>query len=295
MLTGVKHVATGLLIGMLATTSVAIAALITARDADAPYTATATLTGWTGTSTHTPASIETHTPTPTLIYHTTATFALPTATSNPVDSALQSGGVIFTGPLSKQEQIDLYNASLTYARASASTSLAEAKTLNGPGYDGDPSNICGPLAIAILQKAGLLNADITPHDFWLLNPRESEDQEILTRAFPPDHYLHMIFSQSLNKMDWHTSPLQPGDFLFIWHGSWGNFDHMLVVNRVDQALRAYAVTNFGTSEGFLISETMLYDPNDPSIGIFHTWTRERDAILGSTGFGGFELWRKISP
>ena len=95
----------------------------------------------------------------------------------------------------------------------------------------------------------------------------------------------------LNKVDWKATPLQPGDFVFIWHGSGGNFDHMLVVNRVDSLGRAYAVTNFGTTEGYIIAETMLYDPQDPAPGIFHTWTQERDAILGSTGFGGYELWR----
>jgi hypothetical protein len=41
----------------------------------------------------------------------------------------------------------------------------------------------------------------------------------------------------------------------------------------------------------MIAETVLYDPNDPTQGIFHTWTQQRDAILGSTGFGGYELWR----
>ncbi len=95
----------------------------------------------------------------------------------------------------------------------------------------------------------------------------------------------------LNKVDWEATPLETGDFVFIWHGSGGNFDHMLVVSRVDSQGRAYAVTNFGTSEGYIIAETMLYDPHDPTAGIFHTWTRERDAILGSTGFGGYEVWR----
>jgi hypothetical protein len=28
------------------------------------------------------------------------------------------------------------------------------------------------------------------------------------------------------------------------------------------------------------------------MGLFHIWTQERDQILGSTGFGGYELWRR---
>ena len=100
---------------------------------------------------------------------------------------------------------------------------------------------------------------------------------------------------ALNKIDWRATPLLPGDFLFIWHGSWGNFDHMLVVNRVDSNQRAYAVTNYGAADGYLISEALLYDPADPTLGLFHQWTRQRDQILGSTGFGGYELWRRRSP
>jgi hypothetical protein len=100
---------------------------------------------------------------------------------------------------------------------------------------------------------------------------------------------------ALNKVDWISSPLQPGDFVFIWHGSGGNFDHMLVVDRVDRDLRAYAVTNYGTPAGYIIAETLLYDPLDAKAGIFHTWTKERDAILGSTGFGGYEIWRAGTP
>ena len=70
---------------------------------------------------------------------------------------------------------------------------------------------------------------------------------------------------------------------------------MLVVNRVDSHMRAYAVTNINTSDGFIMNEVMLYDPADPAAGIFHTWTETQLAILGSTGFGGFEVWRLRKP
>jgi hypothetical protein len=202
--------------------------------------------------------------------------------------------LIFTGPLPNAQQVALYKASLNYAQLTVKDSIRESKVINGVGY-GDPSNICGPLAVAIMKDAGLLNnTGIVPHDFWLLDPMATGDQKTLERAFPPDRFLHIKFPGPLNKTDWHFFPLQPGDFLFIWHGSGGNFDHMLVVTRVDSNHDAYSVTNFGTSDGFVIKETMLYNPSDPKQGIFHTWTQEKNAILGSTGFGGFELWRPIS-
>ncbi len=215
-------------------------------------------------------------------------------TSDPIAHAVNAGEMIFTGPLSHAQQANLYRASLTYVRSNVADSKVEAKEINGVGY-GDPNNICGPLAIAILRDGGVIAPEIVPHDFWLLNPPAPTDQRILARAFPVDLFVHTRVSTPLNKMDWTASPLEPGDFLFIWHGSWGNFDHMLVVNRVDAAMRAYAVTNYGTPDGFIIAETLLYDPKDPTAGIFHTWTQARDQILGSTGFGGYELWRLHTP
>ena len=205
-------------------------------------------------------------------------------------ATIAAGGLEYFGPLSHAQQVALFRASLGYARTTVAESIAESKAINGAGY-GDPSNVCGPLAIAILRAAQLVPAETVPHDFWLLDPRTPTDKEKLAQVFPADRYDHITVSTAINAVDWNATPLEPGDFVFIWHGSGGNFDHMLVVNRVDRQRRAYAVTNFGTAAGYIIAETMLYDPTDASAGIFHEWTKEKDAILGSTGFGGYEIWR----
>ena len=243
-----------------------------------------------------PISTFTFTPTAAMVPTNTIDVPRPpTETPDAVQTTINNGGLIFTGALSNSQQLALYRASLKYIRPTVKDSIRLAKVINGTGY-GDPSNICGPLAIAIMQDGGLLiNSQIIPHDFWLLNPLDSMDQRIIERAFPSNRFLHINFPGLLNKTNWYEFPLQPGDFLFIWHGSWGNFDHMLVVTRVDSNLDTYSVTNYGTPDGFVIAETMLYNPSDPKAGIFHTWTKERDAILGSTGFGGFDLWRPLSP
>jgi hypothetical protein len=65
----------------------------------------------------------------------------------------------------------------------------------------------------------------------------------------------------------------PGDFVYIYSGTQGNFEHMLVVNRVDYQGRAYSVTNYNTEKGFIIDEVLLYDPNDPTVGIFEQWAK----------------------
>jgi hypothetical protein len=300
----IKYLGLGLIIGLLGASIVLAVGLFystsaLARPATKPL-AGATYTLIEPSSTPTPRFLPspTLTPTPTMMLLQSAApdaNLLSTATPDAVQSMIDHGGLIFTGSLSNDQQITLYKASLNYVEPTVHDSIRKAKEINGVGY-GDPSNICGPLAIAIMQDAGLLK-DITlvPHDFWLLNPLSTGDDNLLKRVFPSDRFLHTRFTNPLNRINWRIFPLQPGDFLFIWHGSGGNFDHMLVVTRVDSNLNAYTVTNYGTPEGFVIAETLLYNPADPNVGIFHVWTEERDAILGSTGFGGFDLWRPYSP
>jgi len=198
--------------------------------------------------------------------------------------------LITSGPLTNEQRAQLHAVSLRYVAPTIEESIPLAKAINGVGY-GHPSNICGPLAIAIMRDANLVSAEVDPHDFWLLNPDVPEDQRILNSTFPEEYFRHIKTKTSINKVDWRAFPLLPGDFLYLHSGSRGNFEHMLVVTRVDSDLRAYAVTNYATEDGFIIAETLLYDPNNPGAGIFYQWTARENALLGSTGFGGFELWR----
>ena len=292
-----RYLAFGLAIGSIVAALGAVmvfVALPTAKAYSVPPSVTPTTVL---TSTETPKPIRTLAPTatftatPTLIPPTETLVPSATATPEPVQALINAGGLMFTGPLSSYQQIDLYKAAMYYARTTVEDSKRVGVEVNGAGY-GDPSNICGPLAVAILRDAGLLPANTVPHDFWLLNPLAATDAARLTRTFPPTYYSYTRVLTPINKIDWRASPLMPGDFLFLWHGSGGNFDHMLVVSRVDNMGRAYAVTNYGTPDGFIINEAMLYDPDDGTVGLFHQWTQEQDAILGSTGFGGFELWRR---
>jgi hypothetical protein len=292
----IRYLAFGLLIGIIVAALGAAMVFVALPAAKAYSNApSATLPAPTPSlmPTRTLAPTATFTPTPTAIPPTATEMpvASPTATLEPVQALINSGGLRFTGPLSSYQQIALYKAAIYYARTTVPDSKRVGVEINGAGY-GDPSNICGPLAIAILRDAGLLPPSTVPHDFWLLNPLAATDAARLTRTFPPAYYNYTRVITPINKIDWRASPLVPGDFLFLWHGSGGNFDHMLVVSRVDNLGRAYAVTNYGTPDGFIISEVMLYDPGDRTAGLFHQWTQEQDAILGSTGFGGFELWRR---
>jgi hypothetical protein len=302
-LSKIKYLSLGLIIGLFAPAAVIAIGLLlytNISDIQTPFilaTSTASPTYQSETPTQKPLPTFTYTPTPTFTAPQSLTPIYsppPTNTPDAVLSTINNGGLIFTGPLSNEQQVALYMASLNYVQPTVNDSVRKAIEINNVGY-GNSNNICGPLAFAIMQDAGILNnTGLVPHDFWLLDPLAATDKILLERAFPPDRFLHTKFATPLNKINWRIFPLQPGDFLYIWHGSGGNFDHMLVVTRVDSNLRAYTVTNYGTPQGFLIAEELLYDPADPGVGIFHTWTQERNAILGSTGFGGFELWRQYS-
>jgi len=207
---------------------------------------------------------------------------------------LDAGQILLTGPLSEEQQKSLYDISMIYVEPTTRGSLYLSKEINGVKY-GNASNTCGPLAIAILRDAGIISEDVNAHDFWLLNPKTPTGREILDRTFPSDQFAHIETKYPFTKINWHDFPLMPGDFVYIDAGTGGNFDHMLTVNRVDNRMRAYAVTNYRNEYGFVITEMLLYDPNDPQAGIFHTWTQRPNQVLGSTGFGGMDIWRLRLP
>jgi hypothetical protein len=214
----------------------------------------------------------------------------PEIISSPANIALPINNTLTT-----QQQLWLGIVSMRYIAPTTADGIRLAKELNYIGKDGHPSNICGPLSIAILREAGVISSDTSLDKFWLLDPKQPVARQLLARTFPAERFEDLRFTTPLNKFDWEAFPLLPGDFLYLYAGTGGNFEHMLVVNRVDSQKRAYAVTNYGTPEGFVITEVMLYDPKDKNIGIFHTWTKQNYAMLGSTGFGGFEVWRLRSP
>jgi hypothetical protein len=217
---------------------------------------------------------------------------LPSPTQIDSSGLITSGQLAIVGPLTQDEQIRLYQASLTFIAPTLADSKKMSVEINQLRFS-DPSTTCGPLSIAILQKAGLLSSDFVPHDYFLINPDNGLDRILIEKAFPNSNYENTRYKIRLNKVNWFAQPLMSGDFLYIYSGEEGNFEHMLVVSRVDALGRAYSVTNYNTEVGFIINEVMLYDPADPTAGIFAQWTQRKDQLLGSTGFAGYEVWRRV--
>jgi hypothetical protein len=214
----------------------------------------------------------------------------PTATLTNAEIMVSNGEIAITGPLTREQQIKLYEASLFFIAPTYEQSKKMSVLINNARFS-DPNTTCGPLSIAILQKAGLLSADLVAHDFFLINPDLGKDRITIKSTFPPEKYTDIRYKVRIDEFDWYSKPLVPGDFVYIYSGTGGNFEHMLVVNRVDSQGRAYSVTNYNTEQGFVINEALLYDPADPNAGLFSQWTEKQFQKLGSTGYAGFEVWR----
>lgn len=226
-----------------------------------------------------PPATPTSTPPPTPIAAT-----LPTATEIPE-----------TDILTRAQKERLYQSSLAYLSPTQEDALAVVEKLNYVQY-ADPSNMCGPLAIAELRDAGLLSRYTDLHDFWLLRP--DVNAETVARTFPPERFEHFR-KQSIRDFDFKTFPLKAGDVLYLYAGDRGTFEHILTVTRVDEQGRAYTVTNLNTQPDpyyYVIKEVMLYDPDQPGVGQFYDWTDETtNNWIGLTGFGGFDVWRFKVP
>jgi hypothetical protein len=189
----------------------------------------------------------------------------------------------------------LYKASLTYLADDEEEAVYIARKLNYVQNEGHPATLCGPLAISILRDAMLIDRYVDLEDFWLLNPRDDYTvRAILEKYFPREHYQWYQTSTPINYYDFKNHPLYSGDFLYLFAGRGGTFEHMIVVSRVDDAGRAYSVSAQQDSNGYSINEVMLYDPNNPGEGYFYEITDSANAEFGVTGLGGFWMWRRLS-
>jgi hypothetical protein len=243
----------------------------------------------TSTSVATSAEIAAIATAPTLA-STPTLLPSPTATLAAFETKVASGEIAFAGPLTREQQLKLYEASLFFIAPTYKESKKMSELINNARFS-DPNTTCGPLSIAILQKAGILTEDLVAHDFFLINPDLGKDRIIIKTVFPPQQYTDTRYKVRIDQFDWNANPLVPGDFVYIYSGTGGNFEHMLVVNRVDSQGRAYSVTNYDTEQGFVINEALLYDPADSNAGLFSRWTEKQFQKLGSTGYAGFEVWR----
>jgi hypothetical protein len=192
-----------------------------------------------------------------------------------------------------QFEIRLFLSGLKYIADSPQAADQRMKEINFiAGEVESASNACGPLSIAILRDGGAFPKTIPLHDIWLLNLRLEGSLSLLHQIyFPPQTYSYHFEKTSTREYDFSVSPLQPGDWMYLFADQTG-FDHMLVVTRVDHNGAAYTVTNIDRGDGFKISQELLYDPAQPGKGLFYELTSPDRGMLGKSGQGGFLLVRR---
>ena len=247
-----------------------------------------------------PEPTPTFTPEPTHTATATATKTLVPTATNTVTPLPPTPTATMTAREKAQEK--LWQASLDFLAFTPEDADQVARRIDfasGPHESAD--NACGPLTVAILKAGGYLPEDASEHDMWLLCPREENPEchgmETLQRMFfPVDDYDYIRVEESVGTYDWEENPLEPGDwlYLFVMKGisNYRGFDHMIVVTRVDENGAAYSVTNIDYGEGFVITEALLYDPDNPGEGLFYDLTNDHlRKELGMTGTAGFLLIR----
>jgi hypothetical protein len=193
--------------------------------------------------------------------------------------------------LSESQRLRLLEAARLFLAPDNASADQMARSIDFiEGQNEAASTMCGPLSIAILQAAGLLGAWARPHDFWLLNPRQN--LQPVEYTFPIEKYWWHEFDEPVAQFDFRRFALIAGDMVYLHAGPGDTFEHVLIVNRVDEDGRPHSVTNYFTHDGTIIEERALYDPAQPGIGQFADWAnRDIRNTLGNTGSGGFRVWR----
>lgn len=227
-------------------------------------------------------------PTPTLLRIPTPDWGAGPLANPPATPAFIARGV-----LNPEAAERLYRVSLEYLAPTEREANALAQKMAFAGTASHASNMCGPLAIALLRDAGLLDVYVDLHDFWLL--QLDERSSLVAEVFPPTRFAYYRFVTPVNEFDFSAFPLFPGDFVYLYAGSRGTFDHMLTVTRVDETGRAYTVTNINGPQGYTVREALLYDPAQPGVGLFYDYTNTKNRSYGLTGYGGFHVIRRKAP
>jgi beta-lactamase class A len=208
--------------------------------------------------------------------------------------ATRRAGALIEEVLSAEQRQQLQAAARNYLAATNAAADQMAVSIDFiEGRNEAASTMCGPLSVGILQTAGLLGPWARRHDFWLLNPRQN--LKPIEYTFPESKYRWYQFDTPIAEFDFSQFPLLSGDLVYLHAKPGDTFEHVLVVNRLDELGRPYSITNYFTHDGTVIEERLLDDPADPAAGQFAAWAnRDIRNTLGNTGGGGFRIWRAKS-
>ena len=190
-------------------------------------------------------------------------------------------------------------------------SLGFVQTPPGSLPEESVDNACGPLAVSILNTAGIFYPKKSPlvlHDWWEPDPALGEPWGMLDMShyklyqfltYPAPGRIGNVITRkvilgdlthAVHLFDFSKFPLCPGDWIYTRSRGTG-FDHILVVSEVDQQDRVWTVDNTpdSTSNKFIISRALLFDPSDLMAGEMKVDFANQHG--GTSGMAGFWLLR----
>ncbi len=149
----------------------------------------------------------------------------------------------------------------------------------------DAGYIDGPLALAILKRAGWLPVEVKTHKFWLADPQV--DDGPMREIFPREKYDWQLRLGALREVDLIQAGLFPGDLLYLIPTNPQRVGKYLLITRKDRDGRIFTTTNLQDSKSgaYRIEEMELFDPAQAEAG----W------LAGQSGrYKGVMLVRKRS-
>lgn len=224
----------------------------------------------------------------------------PALTLTPCDWMVRQGfaPALKTGQLegAKWDQPDFVTAGQPFLASNTTEAFQVARQINWLNNTGSesPDYMCGPLAWAILNRAGAFPPGYggwsnNPISFWLPKPSLNGRPWSL---FPSDLYEVTRVGDPIASYDFSQHPLHPGDMIYTYSAGNG-FDHILVVTEEDSAGGTYSVTNLVKTHpkrDYSIRRVLLFTPADLNAGIYRNeWSK--DLLNGRTGDNGFEVFR----
>lgn len=203
--------------------------------------------------------------------------------------------------LSNQIESGLASTARSYI-AKTPEEADEVSTLLRGQPNSSASNICGPLSYApllglarsggsLVHKGTPVTDGILPSEMWIASPEglETSNPKLFEWAFDPQKFDHIVETRSIGDIDFNTTLLKPGDFIFFQGGSSA---HFITVSSEDEAGRLFAVTNLPDADGeFIIDEVMLWDPATKK-GFLRDFAKGYGPDKITTGKNGYHLWRR---
>ncbi len=148
----------------------------------------------------------------------------------------------------------------------------------------DASNIDGPLAAALMIRAGLLESDFRTHNLWLLDPVENWKK--MEKYLPHEEFEWIRLDGKMNGAEF-DFPLNPGDLIYLIPSIPKTRGQFIFVHRTDAQGSVFGISNYldSRSEEYRVGEILIVDGNSFALS-------SGSSLLAVSDFKSMIVWRK---